>query len=401
MFLALVLIFLGQMATPSHAGEPASATPLQVPQTAKSLEQGSYHVVKPGENLYRIGILTGLGHEKLARWNGLTAPYPINLGQTLRLYPRRSPSELGASPPKPLLPETTAPPLTARPTQQPKAGTHTPKPPHAGTATTPLSSGTKPLPPTNKPLKPPKLPAKGTEKTQSLPSPSKTGTHTPKPPHAGISTTPLSKPLPPTNKPLKPPKLPAKENRNKPSSLTHQANQPVRNAATTKSAEPLKNAAASVKPKSLATQPAETRKSPKTTEKQATVSGHNQIMLKSGFQWPLKGAVLKNFSKSNANAIGIASRLDTQAVKAAAAGKIVYQGPGLEHYQNLIVIKHDGGYSTIYANNNRILVKEGERVRKGQAIAEVLAAGNKQKPLHFEIRKAGQPINALAALPPG
>jgi len=133
--------------------------------------------------------------------------------------------------------------------------------------------------------------------------------------------------------------------------------------------------------------------------KKPDISIDNKKMLKLNFQWPIKGIVLKKVSKSPAAGVDIASRQDKQKVNAAESGKVVYQGRGLQGYENLVVIKHSEDYVSVYANNSRLLVKDGQQVTKGQAIGEVFAAGGRQKPLHFEIRKNGQAVEALSLLP--
>ena len=60
-----------------------------------------------------------------------------------------------------------------------------------------------------------------------------------------------------------------------------------------------------------------------------------------------------------------------QPVVASAAGKVVYSGSGLRGYGKLIIIKHNNTYLSVYAHNRELLVKEGERVSKGQKIAEM------------------------------
>jgi len=122
-------------------------------------------------------------------------------------------------------------------------------------------------------------------------------------------------------------------------------------------------------------------------------------MLKLEFQWPVNGAISKDFSQSHGKGIDISPKADKQPVNAAESGKIVYQGQGLNGFNNLIIIKHNDEYLTAYANNSRLLVKEGQEVRKGQVIAEIGTMGNKHKALHFEIRKNGDPINPIDYLP--
>ena len=60
-----------------------------------------------------------------------------------------------------------------------------------------------------------------------------------------------------------------------------------------------------------------------------------------------------------------------QPIFASAAGKVVYSGSGLRGYGKLIIIKHSNTYLSVYAHNKTLLVKEGERVVRGQKIAEM------------------------------
>ena len=54
----------------------------------------------------------------------------------------------------------------------------------------------------------------------------------------------------------------------------------------------------------------------------------------------------------------------------------------------------------MYAHNRELLVKEGERVSKGQKIAEMGSDGADGVALHFEIRRLGRPVDPLKILPP-
>jgi murein DD-endopeptidase MepM/ murein hydrolase activator NlpD len=74
------------------------------------------------------------------------------------------------------------------------------------------------------------------------------------------------------------------------------------------------------------------------------------------------------------------------AVYAAEAGTVVYSGSGLSGYGNLVVIKSNA-LLTIYAHNDRNLVSVGDRVKRGEQVAEVGATGHATGPhLHFETR---------------
>jgi lipoprotein NlpD len=96
--------------------------------------------------------------------------------------------------------------------------------------------------------------------------------------------------------------------------------------------------------------------------------------------------------------IRIAGRLG-QPVLAAEAGDVVYSGSGLKGYGNLIIVKHNDKYLSAYGFNRRLLVKEGERVNRGQRVAEVGQASSGAYLLHFEIRREGTAVDPLDYLP--
>ena len=118
------------------------------------------------------------------------------------------------------------------------------------------------------------------------------------------------------------------------------------------------------------------------------------------WRWPVKGKVIKRFNKRRLDSRGIDIRVaKPRPVKAAANGKVVYSGNGLIGYGNLVIIKHNNTYLSAYANNHKLLVREGETVKQGQVIAELGKTGSQKPVLHFEIRKRGKPVDPLRYLP--
>jgi len=117
--------------------------------------------------------------------------------------------------------------------------------------------------------------------------------------------------------------------------------------------------------------------------------------------WPAKGKIVANFiPQQGKKGIDIAGSKG-ETVRAASAGIVAYSGNGLSGYGNLIIIKHDGQFLTAYGNNLRNRVVEGERVKAGQIIAEMGIIDRKFWGVHFEIRRAGQPVNPLGYLQRG
>lgn len=116
------------------------------------------------------------------------------------------------------------------------------------------------------------------------------------------------------------------------------------------------------------------------------------------WQWPTLGRVAPSDTRQARNGVNIAGTFG-QPVSAAAPGRVVYSGSGLIGYGQLIIVKHDNVYLSAYANNSRLLVREGDRVDSGQQIAEMGKSGRDQVMLHFEIRRNGQPVDPLDYLP--
>jgi lipoprotein NlpD len=115
-------------------------------------------------------------------------------------------------------------------------------------------------------------------------------------------------------------------------------------------------------------------------------------------QWPLRGPVLRTFAPGRSNGIVIGGR-PGDPVKAAATGRVVYAGTGIESYGPLIIIKHDDSLITAYGQNSTLLVKEGDAVAQGQTIGEVGADSHGVGSIQFEVRQNGQPVDPLAWLP--
>ncbi len=82
-------------------------------------------------------------------------------------------------------------------------------------------------------------------------------------------------------------------------------------------------------------------------------------------------------------------------VFAANSGVVAYAGDGLVGYGNLIIIKHNDRLLTAYAHSARVLVKEGQRVERGQKIATMGLLDRQHHGLHFEVREWGKPVNPL------
>ncbi|CAN1508549.1 NlpD Membrane proteins related to metalloendopeptidases [Methylophilaceae bacterium] len=78
----------------------------------------------------------------------------------------------------------------------------------------------------------------------------------------------------------------------------------------------------------------------------------------------------------------------------AAAGGIVTSAEYMPDYGKIIIISHGSGLETRYAHASKLLVKVGERVKKGQLVAEVGNTGRSTgSHLHYEIRLNGNALD--------
>ena len=85
--------------------------------------------------------------------------------------------------------------------------------------------------------------------------------------------------------------------------------------------------------------------------------------------------------------LGAAQGSDIMAMKAGRVVSAGYNGG----YGNMVIVEHAGGIRTLYAHCSKLLVKTGDKVRKGQVIARVGSTGNSTGPhLHIEFRKNGK-----------
>lgn len=120
------------------------------------------------------------------------------------------------------------------------------------------------------------------------------------------------------------------------------------------------------------------------------------------FAWPLRGRILKEFGKNGlqtCQGIEIAAPGGTP-VLSSLAGTVTYSGNGIRGYGNLIIMKHENSFYTVYAFNKKNLVHSGARVAAGEKIAHSgNHPGGGQSCLHFEIRKGKTAVNPFLYLP--
>ena len=119
--------------------------------------------------------------------------------------------------------------------------------------------------------------------------------------------------------------------------------------------------------------------------------------------WPVKGWISSGFGYRISPFTGrrvfhegldIATKYNVP-VKATAKGVVVFSGRKAG-YGKTVIIDHGYGYITKYGHNNKLLVKAGDKVEKGDVISEVGSTGRSTGPhVHYEVLVNGIPVNPL------
>lgn len=121
------------------------------------------------------------------------------------------------------------------------------------------------------------------------------------------------------------------------------------------------------------------------------------------FMWPLKGRVISRFGQGFNNMVNRGINIqpyDDFDVIAARRGTVVFYSDNFGVFGKTLIIDHGDGFSSVYARNAQVFVKAGDHVRQGTVIATAGCAGqDKNKYLHFQIRKGHIPQNPSFYLP--
>ncbi|MCL2829961.1 MAG: peptidoglycan DD-metalloendopeptidase family protein [Betaproteobacteria bacterium] len=134
---------------------------------------------------------------------------------------------------------------------------------------------------------------------------------------------------------------------------------------------------------------------PKAADSKAAGDSADEV----GWIWPANGKLIATYNETTNKGLDIAGKAGDPVI-AAGSGKVMYSGSALRGYGNLIIIRHNDSYSSVYAHNQTLLVKEKQTVTRGQKIAEMGSTDTDQVKLHFEIRKQGKPLDPMKYLPP-
>ncbi|MBN1496755.1 MAG: M23 family metallopeptidase [Spirochaetes bacterium] len=124
------------------------------------------------------------------------------------------------------------------------------------------------------------------------------------------------------------------------------------------------------------------------------------------FIWPLRGRITSGFGTRKDPldgrrkfhcGIDISANVGTR-VRASKDGRVIFSG-WKSGYGNVVIMRHDGGYITVYAHNSKNLIKPESHVKRGDTIAlSGMTGAVTGAHLHFEIRKYVNPLNPLRLL---
>lgn len=119
-----------------------------------------------------------------------------------------------------------------------------------------------------------------------------------------------------------------------------------------------------------------------------------RISIRSGFGWR-RDPFTKGYRFHQG--LDLAGRIGTP-IYATADGLVLdpYANSSMSGYGKVVVINHGFGYQTLYGHLSKILVKPGEKVKRGQIIGHMGSTGRSKGPhLHYEIHYKGTPVNPI------
>lgn len=120
------------------------------------------------------------------------------------------------------------------------------------------------------------------------------------------------------------------------------------------------------------------------------------------YRWPVRGAVIAGYGANvdgNRNDGIDISVPEGTPIKAAENGVVIYSGSSLKELGNAVLVRHDDGTVTVYGHANTLNVTRGQKVQRGQTLAESGMSGNAKRPtVHFEVRKNATPVNPATFL---
>ena len=132
-----------------------------------------------------------------------------------------------------------------------------------------------------------------------------------------------------------------------------------------------------------------------------------RIILGELFEWPARGRFTSRFGmrpdpftgvRRFHNGIDLASRIGTP-VRAAAAGTVVHVESQIGNYGRFVILRHPGGFQTLYAHLETFNVRVGHYTQRGQIIGRMGNTGRSTGThLHFSVIHNGTFVDPMRYL---
>jgi len=146
-----------------------------------------------------------------------------------------------------------------------------------------------------------------------------------------------------------------------------------------------------------------TKTAPTVTKPAATIPRTGPVKL----AWPSNGTRVKEFGVQPEGAQMPSRSIDFllqpgASIRAAAAGEVVYVGRGLAGFEQFVIVKHNDTWLSAYGFNAIAGVREKQLLASNAVLARVTArasvASERDRQLHFEVRKNGTPVNPATVI---
>lgn len=124
------------------------------------------------------------------------------------------------------------------------------------------------------------------------------------------------------------------------------------------------------------------------------------------FDWPVDKARLTRGFMPHARprphlGLDLASKKGTP-IFSANNGHVIYAGSGFRGYGRFVIIEHEGEWASFYGHLDKILVKQGSYIKKGDLVGKMGKTGRATGThLHFELRRGKKALDPIAFLPQG
>ena len=122
------------------------------------------------------------------------------------------------------------------------------------------------------------------------------------------------------------------------------------------------------------------------------------------FLWPVNGGtIVRRFGDRNEGIVSLGLDIELPLgtpIRATEAGTVILASDRFKGYGLMVIIKHPNNFVTIYAHNRKNLVRENDKVTRGQLVAEVGQTGRVDRPtLHFQMRIGHEAVDPFRYLP--